>query len=138
MVALYVEWAPVALRIALGFVFLAHGYPKLFKDFKGTAGFLAGIGFRPGALWALVLGSAEFFGGLALLLGFASRIAAGLLIISMTVATLLKIFVWKVPFTKGSEAGWEFDASLLAGLIAVFLLGSGTLSLDQLIGWMVG
>ena len=138
MVALYVEWAPIALRIVLGFVFLAHGYPKLFKDLKGTAGFLAGIGVRPGVFWALVLGSAEFFGGLALLLGFASRVASGLLIISMTVATLLKIFVWKVPFTKGSEAGWEFDALLLAGVIALFLLGSGTLSVDQLLAWQLG
>ena len=82
------------------------GFPKL-KNLKATAGFLASSGFKPGIFWALVLGSTEFFGGLALLAGFASRIAAGFLIISMVVATLLKIFKWKVPFSKGNDAGWE-------------------------------
>lgn len=131
------EIASLALRAVLGIEFAAHGFPKL-KNLKSTAGFLAGSGFKPGLFWALVLGCTEFFGGLALLAGFASRIASGLLIISMVVATLLKIFKWKVPFTKGNDAGWEWDFILLGGLIALFLLGSGSYSVDQMIGWMWG
>ena len=131
-------WALFAPRVILGAIFIAHGYPKLFKDFQGTAGFLAGLGFIPGRFWALVLGATEFFGGFALLLGFFSRLAAGLLIISMTIATLLKIFKWKVPFTKRKEVGWEWDALILAGLIAIFLLGAGNASLDQTLGWIWG
>ncbi|MEK6951088.1 MAG: DoxX family protein [Nanoarchaeota archaeon] len=128
-------WAPLALRLVLGIEFLVHGYPKLFKQFKGTADFLAGLGFKPGLFWALVLGVTEFFGGLALLAGFASRVAAGLLIVSMLVATLLKIFKWKVPFAKGNDAGWEWDWLILGGLVALFLLGSGPWSVDQVLGW---
>ncbi len=122
----------------IGTEFIVHGYPKLFKDFKGTSGFLASLGFKPGNLWALVLGASEFFGGIALVLGFGTRIAAGLLIVSMAVATLLKIFKWKVPFTKGNDAGWEWDWIILGGLVALFLLGAGALSIDQAMGWMWG
>ena len=125
MFSIPLDWAPLVLRIALGAVFIVHGYPKLFKDFKGTAGFLSGIGFKPGVFWALVLGAAEFFGGIAMLIGFLTEIAAGLLTISMTAATLVKIFKWKVPFTKGADAGWEWDLVILAGLIALVILGPG-------------
>ena len=131
------EIASLALRAVLGIEFAVHGFPKL-KNLKATAGFLASSGFKPGMFWAFILGTTEFVGGLALLAGFASRIAAGFLIISMVVATLLKIFKWKVPFSKGNEAGWEWDFILLGGLIALFLLGSGSYSVDQMMGWMWG
>ena len=138
MTVLSADWAPLALRLVLGIEFLAHGYPKLFKDFKGTAGFLGGMGFKPGVFWALVLGITEFFGGLAMLVGFGSRIAAGLLMVSMLIALLLKKFKWKVSFLKGSDAGWEWDFIILGGLVALFLLGSGNWSVDQVMGWMLG
>ncbi len=138
MVIISVDWAPLALRIVLAAVFIVHGYPKLFKDFAGTSGFLSSLGFKPGALWAVVLGVSEFFGGIALLLGVVSRVVASLLIVSMTVATLLKIIKWKAPFTKSDGQSWEFDLLLIAGLITVFLLGSGNWSIDQIMGWMLG
>ncbi|MDO8656971.1 MAG: DoxX family protein [Nanoarchaeota archaeon] len=131
------EIASLALRAVLGIEFVVHGFPKL-KNLKATAGFLASSGFKPGIFWAFILGTTEFVGGLALLAGFASRIAAGLLIIAMSVATLLKIFKWKVPFSKGNEAGWEWDFIILGGLIALFLLGSGSYSVDQMMGWILG
>lgn len=133
MVMYAILWAPVALRVALGAIFIVHGYPKLFKDFKGTAKFLESISFKPGAFWALVLGVAEFFGGLAILGGIGTRVAAGVLIISMVVATLLKIFKWKTPFTTMQGMGWEFDLLILVGLIALLFLGSGELALNQLV-----
>lgn len=128
-----IPWAPVALRVALGLIFIVHGYPKLFKDFKGTAKFLEGISFKPGAFWALVLGVAEFFGGLAILFGLGTRIVAGVLIISMVVATLVKIVKWKTPFSTMSGMGWEFDLLILAGLITLLFLGSGEWALNQLV-----
>ncbi len=137
MTVLTADWAPLALRLALGVIFIAHGYPKL-KNVKGTAQWLAASGFKPGRFWALVLGFSEFFGGFALLIGILSRLAAAALIISMFVATFLKIFKWKTPFTAMDKMGWEFDVLILAGLVALFLLGSGALSIDQLLGWRFG
>ncbi len=137
MVAFNPEIASLALRAVLGIEFAVHGYPKL-KNLKGTAEWLASTGFKPGIFWALVLGCTELLGGLALLAGFASRIAAGLLIVSMLVATLFKIFKWKIPFAKGNDAGWEWDFIILGGLVALFLLGSGSYSIDQMLGWVWG
>ena len=134
---LYLDIASVALRAVLGPEFIVHGYPKL-KNLATTAGFLASQGFKPGKFWALVLGSTELFGGLAVLVGFASRIAAGLLLIAMTIATLLKIFKWKVPFAKGNEAGWEWDFIIVGALVTLLILGSGTYSIDQVVGWILG
>lgn len=130
---LSVDLASLVLRFVLAAIFVVHGYPKL-KNLKGTAEFLGSSGFKPALFWALVLGVTEFFGGIALLLGLLSRVFSGLLIISMAVATLMKIVKWKVPFTKpNGETGWEYDAIILAGLIALFLLGSGGLSLDNVL-----
>ena len=106
-------------------------FPKL-KNIRGTAGFLASIGFKPGMVWAFILGVTEFVGGLALLLGLFTKVAAGLLIISMTIATLLKIFKWKTPFS-GDQVGWEFDVLIIAALVALILLGTGSVSLDHIL-----
>ena len=137
MVALSVDWAPIALRIILGIIFIMAGYPKL-KDLKGTGGFLAGLGFKPGVFWAFILGIAEFFGGIAILIGLFSRIGSGVLFISMLVALYVQIFVWKTPFQSKEKPGYMADVLILIGLLTVFLLGSGTLSFDQVIGWTLG
>lgn len=137
MASLFPGWESLALRIVLGAIFIVHGLPKL-KNLKGTADMVTSIGFRPGMFWAFMLAASEFFGGILLVVGLASRVAAAFLVIAMLVATGAKIFVWKIPFTKGQEAGWEYDAMLLAGLVAVLLLGSGNISVDQMMGWMLG
>ena len=61
-------WAPLALRIPIGIIFVAHGAQKLFGAFggyglEGTGQFMASMGLTPGYLMALLAGSAEFFGG---------------------------------------------------------------------------
>ena len=66
-------WAPLALRIPIGIIFVAHGAQKLFGAFggyglEGTGQFMDSLGLSPGYLMALLAGAAEFFGGLALLL----------------------------------------------------------------------
>ena len=134
MAVWYPDLVSIPLRIVLGILFAVHGHPKLFKEFKGTAKFLKGIGFRPPAFWAAVLGVTEFFGGLALLLGFATRVAAALLIIAMLVALYFNAFKWKKPF----KGGYEFDLLLIAGLLTLLLLGAGPISIDAMLGWTLG
>lgn len=134
MVELLMGWAALPLRILLGILFIYHGYPKLFKDFKGTTKFLKKLGFAPASFWAFVLGFVEFFGGLAILLGLLTRIGAGLLIISMLVAFYHVKFKWKKPF----QGGYELDLLIIASLITLFLLGAGNLSFDSMMAWMLG
>src|SRR4249920_3380804 len=84
-------WGPLALRLPIGIIFVAHGAQKLFGAFggyglEGTGQFMASLGLTPGYLMALLAGSAEFFGGLALLFGVLVRPAAAALAFAMLVA----------------------------------------------------
>ncbi|MBI5045632.1 MAG: DoxX family protein [Candidatus Niyogibacteria bacterium] len=116
--------APFILRLVLGLVFVAHGYPKLFKNFSETAGFFGMLGLRPAKFWVLVVGVVEFFGGILLLLGLFTQAAAALIAIDMIVAMLL------VSRKKGFVGGYEFDLALLAMALSLLVLGSGTFAFD--------
>jgi putative oxidoreductase len=67
----------------------------------------------------------EFLGGIALILGVGTRIAAALIAIEMVVAILL------VSIKRTFIAGWEFELMLVAAAVGVALLGAGALSLDR-------
>ncbi|MHA7917343.1 DoxX family protein, partial [Alloalcanivorax xenomutans] len=84
-------WAPLLLRIPVGIIFMAHGAQKLFGWFgghglEGTGQWMSSIGLEPGVLMALAAGSAEFFGGLLLLIGLLTRPAALALAFTMVMA----------------------------------------------------
>jgi putative oxidoreductase len=124
--------APLAVRIPVGIIFVAHGAQKLFGWFggyglAGTAGWMDSIGLHPGTLLALLAGGAEFFGGLALLLGLLVRPASAVLAFTMLVA------IFSVHIGKGlflSNGGFEYGLALLAVTVALFISGAGRLSLD--------
>lgn len=124
-------WSPVALRLTLGVVMAAHGAQKLFGWFggyglAGTAGFFADkLGLTPGYFWAALAGGGEFFGGLLLLLGLATRFAALNTAIVMLVAI---ISVHGGGFF--APAGMEFPLSLLTMSVALIISGGGALSAD--------
>jgi putative oxidoreductase len=126
------SWGPLALRIPVGVIFAAHGAQKLFGWFggyglEGTGQWMGSIGLAPGYLMALLAGSAEFFGGLALVLGLLVRPAAAALAFAMLVA------VFAVHFDKGlfvSNNGYEFGLALLAVAVSLVVTGAGRASLD--------
>lgn len=129
------SWAATALRIPVGIIFAAHGAQKLFGWFggfglQGTAGWLESIGLAPGTLMALLAGGAEFFGGLALIVGVLTRPAALALAFTMLVA------IFKVHFVNGlfmANDGYEFGLSLLAASVALLISGAGKDSVDRVI-----
>lgn len=123
------------LRLAAGVIFTAHGAQKLFGWFggyglEGTGQFMASMGLEPGLLMALLTGGAEFFGGLALLLGLAVRPASMLLAITMLVA-IVTVHLPNGLFLTNS--GYEFALALLGISIALLIQGAGRWSLDKLI-----
>ena len=127
------NWTSLLLRIILGIVFIVHGYPK-FKNFTGTKDFVKSLGFPFHKFFSFMLSFAEFIGAIMLLFGFATRIFLVLLFISMSVAFYFNAFAWK----KGFASGYELDLVLLACIIALFLLGAGSYSVDSMIGWILG
>ena len=86
------------------------------------------IGLAPGFLMALLAGSAEFFGGLALILGALTRPAALVSAFTMLVA------IFSVHASNGlfmSNNGYEFALALLAASVGLLIRGAGSLSLDR-------
>ena len=127
--------AALFLRLPVGIILAAHGAQKLFGWFggyglEGTGQWMASIGLAPGFLMALLAGSAEFFGGLALILGFLTRPAAAVSAFTMVVA------IFSVHFEHGlfmSNNGYEFALALLAATAALTLQGAGKYSIDNAI-----
>ena len=123
------------LRLTAGVIFIAHGAQKLFGLFggyglEGTGQWMASIGLEPGYLMALAAGSAEFFGGIALLLGLLTRPAALALAVTMVVA-IFTVHIQNGLFMDNN--GYEFGLALFAIAIALVLNGGGKLSLDRII-----
>lgn len=118
------------LRIVLGIVFVMHGGQKLFVfGLDGVAGGFAQMGVPAPGLTGPLTALVEFFGGLALVFGLLSRLAAVGLIVVMLGAIAM------VHIAAGFFApnGFEFPLTLIAGLAAIVLIGPGRFSLDSLI-----
>ncbi|MBI5394074.1 MAG: DoxX family protein [Verrucomicrobia bacterium] len=126
--------APLVARIALGAVFVMHGSQKIFGAFGGH-GWTGTIGFMHDKLgipvvFAALAIIAEFFGGLGVLLGLLTRLAAFGIFCVMAVA------VFQVHLPNGFFAdkhGYEYPLTL--GLLALSLIfsGGGPWSLDALV-----
>jgi putative oxidoreductase len=128
-------WAPLALRLPVGIIFAAHGAQKLFGWFggyglTGTAQWMESIGLAPGVLMVLLAGGAEFFGGLALILGLLVRPAAAALSVAMLVA-IFTVHISHGLFT--SNNGYEFALALLAASVSLLISGGGSASVDAAI-----
>ena len=129
------SYSALALRLPLGIIFAAHGAQKLFGWFggyglQGTGQWMASIGLEPGVLLAGLSGSAEFFGGLFLILGLLVRPSALVLAVTMLVA------IFSVHISHGlfmSNNGYEYALALLAGAISLLISGAGRASADSLI-----
>lgn len=123
------------LRLIAGIIFAAHGGQKLFAWFggyglAGTGQWMESIGLTPGYLMAMMAGSAEFFGGILLILGLLTRPTALVLAITMVVA------IFSTHFSNGlfmANNGYEFALSLLAISVALMLQGGGKLAVDNII-----
>ncbi len=137
------KWAPMPLRLIIGFGFVYHGFPKLFngQEHEMFLGMLQGIGVPAAGLMAWLVGIVELLGGLAIIAGAFVSVAAALLIINMLVA----LFTVGLPngfnfmnMTGMAEAGpqfgmpgYEVNLLYIAGLLALFLRGASHMSVDE-------
>jgi len=125
--------ATLILRVGLGLALIPHGAQKLFGWFGGyglqaTGQWMESIGLQPGLLMAALAGGAEFFGGLALLLGLLTRPAAALTAFTMLVA------IFSVHWSSGfflSNGGYEYGFVLLIASVSLLVSGGGRFSLDR-------
>lgn len=132
--------ATAILRFVLGVIFFAHGAQKMLGwfggyGFTGTMGFFTNVMHIP-ALFAFLAICAEFFGGLGLIFGFLTRIAALGVFSNMIVAIAMvhRQFGFFMNWT-GAQKGEGFEYHLLVLAVTTFLLirGAGAASIDRML-----
>jgi putative oxidoreductase len=130
--------ATAILRVVLGVVFFAHGAQKMLgwfggNGFSGTMGYMTAMLHIP-APFAFLAICAEFFGGLGLILGLLTRVAAFGIMVNMLVA------VFTVHLKFGFFANWtgtqkgegiEFHLLVIAMTLFFILRGGGAASVDR-------
>jgi len=119
------------LRIVVGVVFLMHGWQKFSMGFHNVGGFLESLRIPIPQLAAVVLTLVEFFGGIALIVGFLTRGVALLLAFDMAVA-ILTVHIKHGFFSSGG--GIEFPLTLLAANLCLLFSGAGPISVDSFMG----
>jgi putative oxidoreductase len=126
-------WEALILRVPIGLILAAHGSQKLFAWFggyglEGTGQWMASVGLQPGFLMALLAGSAEFFGGVGLMLGLFTRVSAAVSALTMLVA-LLAVHLGNGFFMD--THGIEYALALLSASTALLFIGGGRYSIDN-------
>jgi putative oxidoreductase len=124
---------PLALffmRLALGAILVAHGYPKVFGGLHHHAQMVASLGLP--AWLGYVSAFTEFFGGLLILVGFFTRVAALAVFIDLLVA------IWKVHLHNGlvgtpDRPGYEFALAAAALGFALVFFGGGPIAIDHVL-----
>jgi putative oxidoreductase len=116
-----------ALRLAVATIFIRHGAQKLFVyGFAGVTGAFTQMGVPVPGLMGPFIGLLEFFGGIALALGFLTRLLSLGFALDMLGAILL------VQLKKGFS-GFELEFLLFASSVVLLLTGAGSFSVDALI-----
>jgi putative oxidoreductase len=138
------RWAPIPLRLIVGYGFMEHGYAKLSKGPDAFAAILQAMGVpSPHFMaWSTIL--VELLGGFAVILG------AFVAIVSVPMAAVLLVALFKVHLPYGFSSiklmavtaagakfgppGYEVNLLYLACLAALVMGGAGPLAIDRLIG----
>ena len=134
------RWAPIPLRLIVGYGFLQHGFAKFFKGPEAFAAILHAIGVPAPHLMAWLTILIEFFGGLAVLLGALVPLVS----LPMTAVLLVAMFTVHLPYGFSSikimsvtagraqfgPPGYEVDLLYIACLATLVLGGSGPMAID--------
>lgn len=124
--ASYQDIALFVLRVVVGVIFIAHGWPKITQLAKTRDSFASMMVPVP-ALSSLYAAFVEFFGGILLLLGLYTGWAALALAIDMLGSMTF------VQFRRSFIGGWELDLLLLASCVAILLSGAGGYALIDIL-----
>lgn len=116
----------LAGRILLAFIFIVSGYGKL-TGLSGTAGYFGSLGLPLPMVTAVLVGVLELFGGIAVAVGFQTRIAA----ILLALFTVGSSFIAHFDFADQMQSiQFMKNMSMTGGLLVLAAFGPGRLSID--------
>jgi uncharacterized membrane protein YphA (DoxX/SURF4 family) len=121
------DWILLFSRAVPAAVMIYYGWPKI-RDLTSNANDFVQMGFKPGMFWGRLIAGVEFFGGIAILLGFYAEFAAALFAFQMMVGTFWKLKVGK-PFSD-----YSYDIQLFALCMVIMFHGAGTYALKTFPG----
>ena len=122
-----IDTALLVLRLVAGIVFAAHGGQKLFVyGFDGVAGGFAQMGIPMAAFTGPAVALVEFFGGLAIIVGLLTRLAA----FGVAVTMLGALFLVHLKAGFFLPNGYEFVFTLLGIAATLMITGAGAYSID--------
>jgi putative oxidoreductase len=140
---LWQKWAPLPLRLIIGYGFLAHGWAKLSRSPEGFARLLEQIGTPLPGVMAWVSTFTEILGGMAILAGaFVAPVSIPLIVMMLVAMFTVHLrYGFSAINTIGLTAdgpqfgppGYEVNLLYIAGLLALILGGAGTFSIDRLL-----
>jgi putative oxidoreductase len=114
-------------RVLLSSLFILAGYAKL-TGLAGTAGWFGSIGLPMPMVTAVVVGLLELFGGLAILVGFQTRLAA----VALAIFTLAATAIAHMDFGDQMQVLlFQKNVSIVGGLLILAAFGAGALSIDN-------
>lgn len=119
-------------RLLLASLFLPAGISKL-TGFEGTVGYFSSLGLAVPALLAVAVIALEIFGGIALLVGYRTRISAVILALFTLGASVVGHAYWAVPADQVFVAKLLFykNIAIIGGLLVLASVGAGALSIDR-------
>jgi putative oxidoreductase len=135
------RWAPIPLRLIVGYGFAEHGFAKLLRGADNFTGLLHALGLPLPAVLSWITIVTEIVGGVCILLGALVPVVS----IPMAIVLLVAIATVHWPYGFSSiklqaitphgahfgEPGYETDLLYLAGIVALVLGGSGPLAFDN-------
>lgn len=127
----FADWGLLALRVAVGIIFIVHGLPKVRQARTMGAGIAQSVRLSPavGFVWMLAQGVVEVVGGVLLIAGILTQLVALAFIVIMIGAIGFKMAIWKTGFMSQQTTGWEFDFVLLAANLLLLLTGPGSIAI---------
>ena len=119
-------------RLLLASLFLPAGISKL-TGFEGTVGYFSSLGLAVPALLAVAVIALEIVGGIALLVGYRTRISAVILALFTLGASVVGHAYWAVPADQVFVAKLLFykNIAIIGGLLVLASVGAGALSIDR-------